>query len=185
MKSFVVIVGLIGLAASAAHAQTSVPGTVGQRAQGATAGPATGAAGAKPSAPGPKAGPPAPAVSTPASASPCALTTKIGEQYVDTPLANFNPAAAAPLPAPAANAVLVVCNRATIVPELSDYRVLTEMHLPLAIKDGKRTLFLGAANGKLQIGVQDGEVAPAEVEALRTRIDEMEDAMTKAPAAKK
>ncbi len=175
MKRFVVIVGLIGLAASAAHAQTSAPGAVGQRAQGATTGPAAAA----------KAGPPAPTVPAPASASPCALTTKIGEQYVDTPLANFNPAASGPLPAPAANAVLVVCTRATIVPELSDYRVLTEMHLPLAIKDGKRTLFLGAANGKLQIGIQDGEVAPAEVEALRTRIDEMEDAMTKTPAAKK
>ena len=169
MKSIAVVVGLAGLVASAAHAQA--PPAQAPLAKPAQAGAAPAVAAASP----------APAAPAPA----CSLTTKVGDQYLDAPLAGFDPASPAALPKPPANAQMVVCNRPTIVPQVTDYRVLTEMRLPLAIKDGKRTLLLGAAGGKLQIGVQDGEVAPAEVEALRTRIDEMQDAMSKAGGKKK
>lgn len=166
MKRVAILAGLAGLLAPVAHAQT--PPNLGGRVQGSAA-------------PGIAGAPAAAAAPAPA----CSLTTTISGRYVDTPLAGFDPAAPGPLPTPPINAALVVCNRASIVPQLTDYRVLTEMHLPLAIKDGKRTLLLGSANGKLQIGIQEGEVAPAEVEALRTRIDQMTDAMAKAVPAKK
>ena len=102
---------------------------------------------------------------------------------LETPLADFNPAATSvPLPVPQATAdiTMVVCNRATIVPQVTDYRVLTDMHLPLAIKSGGKTLFLGAKQGQIQFGVPDGDATPAEIEALRARRDEMQTAMAKA-----
>jgi len=91
----------------------------------------------------------------------------------------------APLPAvTVANPVMVLCNRTTIIPEVTDYRVLTELRLPLSIRAGQRTLFLGAAGGKLQVGLPDGQVTPEETKTLEDRLAEMQTAMAK-PAPKK
>jgi hypothetical protein len=113
----------------------------------------------------------------------CVLMVKVGEQYLANPLTGFNPAnTATPLPVPeaSANATLVMCSRATIVPEVTDYRVPVEMHLPLAIKAGDKSLFLGINKGKLQVGVPEGQSGPDEVKGLSARIDEMQLAMAKA-----
>jgi len=127
---------------------------------------------------------PAPAApAPPAPDAPCALMSKIGDQYLTTPLAGFNPAiTSVPLPTPPANAAstIVMCNRATIVPEITDYRVPLEMHLPLAIKAGDKSLFLGINKGKLQLGVPDGQSSAEEMQSLRARVDEMDLAMAKA-----
>ena len=131
----------------------------------------------------------APAAAAPALAAPdstCALMTRVGDQYLASPLAGFNPAATSvPLPIPQANAnaAMVMCNRATIVPEVTDYRVLLEMHLPLAIKAGDKTLFLGINKGQLQMGVPEGQSSPDDIQGLRARIDEMQLAMNKAMGA--
>jgi hypothetical protein len=68
---------------------------------------------------------------------------------------------------------MVACIRATIIPEVTDYRVLTELRLPLSIRAGQKTLLLGASAGKLQIGLPDGPTTPEETKALRDRLDEM------------
>jgi hypothetical protein len=128
----------------------------------------------------------APAAAAPApvaGGSSCVLMVKVGEQYLANPLTGFNPAnTATPLPVPeaATNATLVMCTRATIVPEVTDYRVPVEMHLPLAIKAGDKSLFLGINKGKLQVGLPEGQSSPDEVKGLSARIDEMQLAMAKA-----
>lgn len=114
--------------------------------------------------------------------------SKVGDQYLATPLTAFDPAnTAVPLPVPQAdaNVAMVLCNRTTIVPEITDYRVVTEMHLPLAIKAGDKSLFLGITNGKLQMGVPEGQSTPEEMQALRARADEMQLAMAKAAGVAK
>jgi hypothetical protein len=104
-----------------------------------------------------------------------------------TPLAAFDTAITTlPLPmVPAtANAAMVLCHRDTIIPEVNDYRVLAEMHLPLAIQAGPRTLFLGSAGDHFQVGVQDGVVTDAEKTALQDRMDQMQTALEKSVAKK-
>ncbi len=167
MKRVVVtVVGLACMAASAAHAQGS-------------SAPARGA---------PVAGAPAPAA--PAAAAPerpCFVVTQALGQYSEIPLTGFDPAVTSqPLPAVTApGAVMIMCVRTTIVPEVTDYRVLTELRLPLSISAGPKTLLLGASAGKLQIGLPDGAATPEETKALQDRLDEMNAAMAKAAPKKK
>lgn len=165
------IVGLLCLTAAAAHAQ--VPS---QRAAPPAAAPAPTQAPAQA---------PAPAAAAPPARS-CSVVTQANGAYAETPLAGFDPAVtSAPLPAvTVANPLMVLCNRTTIIPEVTDYRVLTELRLPLSIRAGQRTLFLGASGGKLQVGLPDGQVTPEETKTLEDRLDEMQTAMAK-PAAKK
>jgi hypothetical protein len=115
------------------------------------------------------------------------LVTQTLGQYTEIPLAGFDPAVTSqPLPAVTApGAVMVACLRTTIVPEVTDYRVLTELRLPLSIRAGQKTLLLGASAGKLQIGLPDGPTTPEETKALRDRLDEMNAAMAKAQPKKK
>jgi hypothetical protein len=114
------------------------------------------------------------------------VVTQFNGAYAETPLQGFDPAlTSAPLPAvTVANALMVLCNRTTIIPEVTDYRVLTELRLPLSIRAGSRTLFLGASAGKLQIGLPDGQVTPEDTKALEDRLAEMQTVMAK-PAARK
>jgi hypothetical protein len=135
------------------------------------------------------AGPPAPAVpAAPATPErPCFLVTQALGQYTETPLTGFDPAVTSqPLPAVTApNAVMIMCVRTTIVPEVTDYRVITELRLPLSINTGQRALLLGASKGKLQIGLPDGAATPEETKALQDRLDEMNAAMAKAQPKRK
>jgi hypothetical protein len=123
-----------------------------------------------------------PALSGPAAATAgsCQLVSKAGDQYVESPLVGFEPQTTSkPLPVVQANsgAQMVLCNRSTIVPELTDYRVLTEMRLPLAIKSGAKTLFLGVKDGQVQFALPDGDATPDEMKALSARQTEMRTAM--------
>jgi hypothetical protein len=112
--------------------------------------------------------------------------SQVGAQYAETPLAGFDPAVTtAPLPAVTApGAVMVVFLRTTIVPEVTDYRVLTELRLPLSIKAGQKTLFLGASGGRLQVGTPGGEISPEDAAAVHARLDQMDAAMQAKPAKK-
>jgi hypothetical protein len=171
----ITVAGLVCMTAGAVHAQDS-------KAQGSKA-----------QAPGaPKAGAPtpvAPAVpaAPPASDRSCVLVTQTGDQYAEQPLPGFDPAVTSqPLPPiTAANAAMIVCIRTTIIPEVTDYRVLTELRLPLSIRVGQKTLFLGASGGKLQAGMPEGEATAEDTKAVQDRLDEMNDAMAKALAKKK
>jgi len=117
----------------------------------------------------------------------CLLVTQTGGQYAEQPLPGFEPALTSlALPAiEAANAVMVVCLRTTIIPEVTDYRVLTELHLPLSIRAGNKTLFLGVSAGKLQAGFPDGQATAEDAKVVQDRLDEMTAAMVQAQAQAK
>ena len=128
------------------------------------------------------------APAAPAPVSVCTLMLKAGDGYTETPLVGFDPAntsVALPVPAPGTSPAMVSCNRTTIIPEVTDYRILTEMHLPLAIVAGSRTLLLGATSGRFQVGLPDGQVTTAEKTALQDRLDQMETAFEAAAARKR
>ena len=174
----IVVIGLVCFAGAAAHAQPAARGTqapTGPNVSAARAGVA-----------GPVQGP---TVSTPAAVAEgsCQLVSKAGDQYVESPLNGFEPKdVSKALPGVQANsgAAMVLCNRASLVPELTDSRVLTEMHLPLAIKSGGKTLFLVVQNGQLQFALPDGDATPDEMKALSARQTEMRTAMAAKPPAK-
>jgi hypothetical protein len=170
------IAGLLSMTALAAHAQGPT--------QGLRRAPAPPAGAPAPAAPAPAASAPPAAPAAPARA--CFVVTQANGAYAETPLAGFDPAVtSAPLPAvTVAGALMVVCNRTTIIPEVTDYRVLTELRLPLAIRTGAATVLLGASGGKLQIGLPDGQVSPGDTKALEDRLAEMQTVMAR-PAAKK
>jgi hypothetical protein len=169
VKRFVVV-GLAWLAASAAQAQTTGPAPAPAPAPSRPVqGPAL-----------PGAGPPAEAI------APCVVSTKVGDQYLDSPLVGFDPAAPGPLPVLQANsgAVMVACARSSLIPRVSDYRVLTEMHLPFAIKTGDKTLLIGVKGGQVQFAFPNGDATPEEMTTLRAVRDQMQSAMTAKTAAK-
>lgn len=126
------------------------------------------------------------AVQAPAAAgSACALVTKSGDNNVETPLPGFDPGRNTPLPPVPPSGVAVVCDRATFIPEVADYRVLTEMHLPLMINAGSKTILLRLSGRGVELGMPEGQEATAEeTKALKARLDQMAEAMqAKAPPA--
>jgi len=117
---------------------------------------------------------------SPDEQSGCSLQVKRGDGYALLALSGFDPSDSSrplgPLP-PETNAVAVLCRRATIVPELADYRVLDRMHLPLALTDGKRVLWLVIVNGQLAVYFPEGKATPEELPVLQQRVDQMQTAL--------
>jgi hypothetical protein len=166
MKRAAVIAGLILLAASAAQAQGP---TLSGRVNGAIGGPLGGGDAASDRTPrrGPPRDPAPPAAG-------CVLMSKAG---APTPLPGFDPAkTSTPLPQPQADPMMVMCDRTTVVPQVTDYRVLLEMQLPLVIRVGDRLLVVGAKDGQFQFSMERGAATPAETAALDARRDEMQKA---------
>jgi hypothetical protein len=119
-----------------------------------------------------------------AAGSSCTLVTKSGDQNLQTPLPGFDPGRNTPLPPVPPNGVAVVCNRATIIPEVADYRVLSEMRLPLMINGGSKTILLRLSGGGVELGMPEGqEATPEETKALKARLDQMAAAMRAKPPA--
>jgi hypothetical protein len=74
----------------------------------------------------------------------------------------------APLNTLPEDASAVACPRASLVPRQSDVRVLTEWGVALGlVESGPRTLWIYAADGRLKVTVDDGELTPAEAAAVR------------------
>jgi hypothetical protein len=176
LRRFAIVVGLVGLAATAGAYAQGAGNLQGRPAPPPAGPPATRSVAPPPARPAPAATP-APAST---AAATCQLMTKSGDQYVGTPLPGFDPSVRTvrlPVLQANSNAAMVLCNRTTVVPEVTDYRVLTEMHLPLAISAGGKTVFLGATNGQLQMGVPEGQLTADETKAIQDRIDEMQTAI--------
>ncbi len=109
----------------------------------------------------------------------CALLSRTGGQYARVPLPGFDPSSPAPLSIekPEGGAAVVLCRRGTIFPEPTDYRVPAELHLPLAITDERRVLYLEIVDGKLQASLRKGHATPDEEAEVKARVDEMQAAM--------
>ncbi len=116
----------------------------------------------------------------------CALLSKTGSQYARIPLPGFDPGSPAPLSIakPDGGSALILCRRATVLPELSDYRVPAELHLPLALTDERRVLYLEIVDGRLKASLRRGQASPEQEAELKARVDEMQTAMTGQSPAK-
>lgn len=105
---------------------------------------------------------------------------KRANQFTLKELPSFDPSILSiPLtpPSSAENASAVICQRTTIVPRPDDYRVLTEMHLPLALRTDRTTLWLMIESGQLKVRFKDGQATPDEMRAVQERLDEMQSAL--------
>ncbi|MBV9994101.1 MAG: hypothetical protein JO127_02705 [Caulobacteraceae bacterium] len=93
-------------------------------------------------------------------------------------MTDFDPSETSkPLSAPTADlkAQIVICIRNTLIPAPHDYRVLTEMGLPLFIKAHGRVLQLATSGGQLQASMFDGAaLTPVESQAVSVRLALME-----------
>jgi len=105
------------------------------------------------------------------------LLAKLGDQFVRSPLLSFDPSDTAKslsLPQVDGTPSAVICNRSSIIPQPTDYRVLTELKLPLFIKVDQRAITLVIVNGQLQTMIAAGTLLPGEAEALQARLNEMQ-----------
>lgn len=104
------------------------------------------------------------AFSSPVHGEECRLLLSKSES-VPIQLALDNPTRLNALPD---DAEAVACPRPSLVPMPSDVRVLSEWGVAFGIiEDGPRSLWIWAAEGRLQIKVDDGELSSAEAAAVR------------------
>jgi hypothetical protein len=126
------------------------------------------------------------AQTTPPARPPCSLMVKGIDGYVFVPMRNFDPSNKAvalhPID-PADHVDAVICERTSLVPEPTDYRVISEMQLPLAIKAGGATVWLGASEGRLTTQVATGQVSDADQQAIKARVAELQASMDAQKAA--
>ena len=112
--------------------------------------------------------------------SSCELMVKRAGAFAFVELPNFDPSVlSVPLvsPNPTENASAVICHRSTIVPLPDDYRVLVEMHLPLALQAGQTTIWLMMVSGQLEVQFKEGQATPDEMQILQARLDQMQTAI--------
>ena len=114
----------------------------------------------------------------------CALLSRTGGSYARAPLPGFDPSSPAPLSVktPEGGTALILCRRGTVFPQLTDYRVPAELHLPLALTDERRVLQIEIVDGKLQATLRRGQLVPEQEAALKARVEEMQAAMDGAAA---
>lgn len=104
------------------------------------------------------------ALFSPVHGEECRLLLSKSES-VPIQLALDNPTRLTTLPDDAA---AVACPRTSLVPMQSDVRVLSEWGIAFGIiEDGPRSLWIWAADGRLQVKVDDGELSSAEAAAVR------------------
>jgi hypothetical protein len=95
------------------------------------------------------------------------------------PLDDFDPSdpltpLSPPASTPDARISAVLCVRDSILPAAFDYRILSDMRLPLFIQDGARTVAIEAKDSSLSMGLAAGPLlSPSEVATMRARLDAM------------
>lgn len=88
-------------------------------------------------------------------------------------------AAIPPLAPPpgAGNFSAILCDRSSIFISPNDHRVLTDLHVPLYIRNAGRVAALELVDGQLRVRFQTGTPTPEEREALATALDRATDAL--------
>lgn len=76
-----------------------------------------------------------------------------------------------PFSAPPGSVDAVVCDRTSIFLGNNDHRVLTDLGVPLFIRNAGRVAVLEEVEGQLRVRFSQGEPSPLEAEAMRTAID--------------
>lgn len=120
----------------------------------------------------------APAPAQPHSQDACgALSVAEGAPSLVTTPGYTVLAAIPPLAPPpgAGNFSAILCDRSSIFISPNDHRVLTDLHVPLYIRNADRVAALEFVDGQLRVRFQTGAPTPEEREALATALDRATD----------
>lgn len=116
-----------------------------------------------------------PATPAPAPAPPvetCGVLGVTGETSSFSPLEGYSLLSATPpLVRPAGNVSAILCIRSGIYLGPNDYRVITDLHVPLFIRDADSLAVLEPANGQLSIRFVRGRPTADEARDLGAAID--------------
>ena len=122
--------------------------------------------------------PQAPALAQPLET--CGILGMAGDTSSFAPLEGYSLLTAAPpLLRPAGDVDAILCVRSGIYLGPSDYRVITDLHLPLFIRDADSLAVLEPANGQLSIRFVRGRPTPEEAQALGAAIDRAHEEMAR------
>jgi hypothetical protein len=120
---------------------------------------------------------------TPALAQPletCGVLGVAGETSSFSPLEGYSLLTAAPpLLRPAGDVDAILCIRSGIYLGPNDYRVVTDLRLPLFIRDADSLAVLEPANGQLSIRFVRGRPTAEEAQALGAAIDRAHEEMAR------
>jgi hypothetical protein len=104
----------------------------------------------------------------------------MGEQFQSTPMPGFDPALPAPLVLPKVEGqpAMVICTAETFLPEPKDYRILSELKMPVGYTDGRTVVYLAIDNGQLEV-LFPAEGAPPALDQAKFQalLDRMQAAM--------
>lgn len=115
-----------------------------------------------------------------------------GVFFVDSERATYVPVpdyfvltAAAPLAAPVNQPRMdaLICDRPALVMGPNDHRVLTDLHVPLFIRNGGRVAVLEYRDNQLHLRFSEGAPTEAEMADLRAALDRAQDDIARMPAA--
>ena len=128
-----------------------------------------------------------PAAPAPAPAPPvetCGVLGMGGETSSFSPLEGYSLLSATPpLVRPAGDVDAILCIRSGIYLGPNDYRVITDLHVPLFIRDADSLAVLEPANGQLSIRFVRGRPTAEEAQALGAAIDRAHQDMARASRA--
>jgi hypothetical protein len=92
-----------------------------------------------------------------------------------------------PFSAPPGSVQAVICDRTSIFLGPNDHHVITDLRVPLYIRNAGRVAVLEAENGQLRVTFRQGRPTPQEMEALAAALDvanaDMPNALREAAAA--
>jgi hypothetical protein len=80
------------------------------------------------------------------------------------------------------NVVALMCDREALVPDVGDFRVVTELSLPFNIRSGGRIIVLEISNGQLRVRFLRGELTEEERTALQAAMNEAQLILQREPA---
>jgi hypothetical protein len=76
-----------------------------------------------------------------------------------------------PFAAPPGSVHAVVCDRTSIFLGANDHRVISDLRVPLFIRNAGRVAILEAADGQLRVRFTQGQPSPVEAQALAASLD--------------
>jgi len=112
------------------------------------------------------------APAAPAPQETCGFLSTGGETSSFTPVAGYSLLnATTPLTRPEGDVDAILCLRSSIYLGPNDYHVITDLGVPLFLRDATRLATLEPADGQLRLRFLSGQPTPAEAEALGAAID--------------
>jgi hypothetical protein len=108
------------------------------------------------------------------SAEACSVMVRADGGMRTEPAGGYFITGAAPplrLPEGHTNVAALVCDRATLTIGDNDYRVLTDLEIPLFVRSDDRILALEMVHGQFRIRLDEGDLTEDEVTSIQTALD--------------